>query len=813
MHPEPTMLSRLAALFGIAANGKAGGVQAVPAPPPRLPPGDAAGLVVTGDRPIRALAADEFGLGISFIPRLVRIAVEWPRDDGLVIGMYGSWGVGKTSALNMFTEYVARDRDRFPHTYVCHFNPWFYDDTAVLITSFFSTLAAELGKDEQKPWARAAHALRMMGAILAVAARGAPVLGGFYGGIVAQAISAGSKALRETAELSGEAAGLAEIATGGQRKLEEQRESVVRALEELGSHGGRMVVLVDDVDRLARTELLALLRLVRLVADLPFVSIVLAIDDDRIRDVLETVVAEGYGKAYLDKIVQVGIHVPLPSRETMQRKLLHELERIFSHREIAYPHELRPPRPGEDNPFATLLDCFHTPRDLARYTNSLAVLLLSGEEEPDIHPVDGALVEALHVFHPQVYDRVRRRKHFLTQASGLVSPGPDPGRVEDVRALRLAELSRIIGDDPVPALDQPRRAVVLRLLEHLFGELVDPGRRVYDADASILRRIRSPLAFDTYFRFTNSTLVARRDVEEMLQDLVEMSESATAERLASRLVLEFTGRGREQADRIIEDLGFLLRQQSEAAIRRIGTAVTAAAGALPPHVLIPLVAVVLDAGFRTLRRQPGASPLDGMGRADDDSVYWWLHALVTRELKLGEAFRLLKHERAAAWMPPEQHDGLVHLWLKRFQDACRDGSLPDRMEAEQLHELFSAAREAVVTMGEHSPLTQDDVAAHLGAVVAHRPELLPHALQLATCGHCGNHALHCQHQGIDDALGKLMIAFGGMDILFSALARLPPSTRTAGPHVNVLNQLERLLEIDGGDHGTSVRSKRVSMAG
>ena len=59
------------------------------------------------DRPI--LGADEDELGRApFAASLAEAVAGWQGQDSLVIGLYGSWGSGKTSVKNMVFEALAK---------------------------------------------------------------------------------------------------------------------------------------------------------------------------------------------------------------------------------------------------------------------------------------------------------------------------------------------------------------------------------------------------------------------------------------------------------------------------------------------------------------------------------------------------------------------------------------------------------------------------------------------------------------------------------------------------------------------------------
>ncbi len=59
-----------------------------------------------------------------------------------MIGIYGPWGDGKTSVLNMMSQALASEED-----VICiPFNPWHFESEDQLIRGFFNSLAAAIGK-------------------------------------------------------------------------------------------------------------------------------------------------------------------------------------------------------------------------------------------------------------------------------------------------------------------------------------------------------------------------------------------------------------------------------------------------------------------------------------------------------------------------------------------------------------------------------------------------------------------------------------------------------------------------------------------
>jgi len=71
----------------------------------------------------------------KFTEDLARAINELKTDDCFVIGLYGKWGSGKTSVLNMIIERL--EELKTPDTVIMGFNPWLCADPNQLISQFF----------------------------------------------------------------------------------------------------------------------------------------------------------------------------------------------------------------------------------------------------------------------------------------------------------------------------------------------------------------------------------------------------------------------------------------------------------------------------------------------------------------------------------------------------------------------------------------------------------------------------------------------------------------------------------------------------
>lgn len=96
--------------------------------------------MLSPDLPIAKLEEDGLNRG-SFAESLAKTLVQYSFPSSLTIGLYGEWGSGKTSLLNMVFENVERIDDG---VVVLRFNPWLCSDSKQLVTQFFKQMATAI---------------------------------------------------------------------------------------------------------------------------------------------------------------------------------------------------------------------------------------------------------------------------------------------------------------------------------------------------------------------------------------------------------------------------------------------------------------------------------------------------------------------------------------------------------------------------------------------------------------------------------------------------------------------------------------------
>lgn len=495
------------------------------------PAGDAPLFSFNSDRPAERAANDRLDV-YPFVRRLAVPLLTAPREHSLVVALYAPWGYGKSTALYFLEEALeaaaggqTTDANRhLPQPVVVRFTPWLYAGVEPLLASFFETLGTVIGDQPETAAQRKSFmaALKGMGEFVGPAVKTAAVFLPIPGGAVA---AEGVKLLADL--LTGAAKGSATALEGGEITFRERKREAARVLEHLAAQGRpqRVIVLVDDLDRAGPDEVLAMLKLVKLVADLPNVSYVVAMDRDRVVAALDRAVGPNLGGDFLEKIVQIGVHLPPFGPDRLSRFAVEGatdaargagldaalLEVDWREWEIA----------GMDTYEVHLRRALRTPRDVVRLLNAYGFAVRTGEALADLDPVDLLLLCLLQTRFPAVYAAVRANRRFLLGQEHLGwRRGPDEaeGRklAESERRRRLAEIavdpgegaaaiqSAVVALDPTPAvrmLERGQRPVALDILLELFPHCLGEQQGTRDAARErVEARICAPERFDGYFR-------------------------------------------------------------------------------------------------------------------------------------------------------------------------------------------------------------------------------------------------------------------------------------------------------------------------
>jgi predicted KAP-like P-loop ATPase len=557
---------------------------------------------LSADRPIENPAEDLFGFA-PFASAVAMSIAHLRAPESFVIGLHGAWGAGKSSAVNLIKHYLkhtgtTKDRDLT----IVEFNPWWFNGPDALANAFFSELGPVL--DNSLP-ERTRNLFRALGRKLSMAGS---VAGGLTGGAVS---------------LAGDALGV-------EQTIPEEHARLAAALRLLDR---RILVVIDDLDRLAPEEAMLVFKLVKSVGRLPNLIYLLVFD----RQLAERVVTQNFpseGPHFLEKIIQAAFELPPALTEDLRDLLLANVKRVMGEPEQA--EIIRFMNLCYDVVFPEII----LPRDVVRLTNSLEVSWMAVAGEVD--RADFLSMETLRLFRPSVHRAIQRNKTMLC-GSEIIPTNRADFSTEAER--------RLLVDVSAADADQVKRGL-MRLFPALEGIW---AQRYYGGGFGDTwhreRRVCVDVHFDTYFRFTVS------DQTISAADLAAFIAVADDPAAVSRRFLEAVEiprkRGGTQAALLLEEL-------------------TALAPRLPENLIKPIikglfrVADQLDIpADRTRAFSIGDNPL---------RIHWLINRLVEQRLEVRERDVLIEDALSTASLA-----WAVDITLRclRGHMPKNDGSFPD----------------------------------------------------------------------------------------------------------------------------------------
>ena len=372
---------------------------------------DNSNLSLATDTPIKAREQDLIGR-IPFAERLADILKSAAGPESLVIGLYGPWGSGKTSVINLVENALSRkDDDGKAGVSVVRFEPWNYLTAEQLLAQFLKEVEGALDKD--------AYGRRKLFGKLR--GKRPEVLNAFAAYSEALLMTAGAAASLAGAPLAGVA-----VPAFGNRLTSRLRKSADRAgsvsakkqrlEEELLKFDGRVVVIIDDIDRLPNDQVRMVFQLVASLAKLPKINYLLSFDEEVVTRALSEV-QKCDGAEYLEKVVQVPVRLPSISSGDLERILLNDIDAIFE--AFSYRREDLDDKRWNGVCLTFLNNRFSTIREVRRFSNALKAKLSILPRFCCFEDVVALAVLELKV--PKVVDWVRVHKDFLCGTIGSSS--------------------------------------------------------------------------------------------------------------------------------------------------------------------------------------------------------------------------------------------------------------------------------------------------------------------------------------------------------------------------------------------------------
>lgn len=389
---------------------------------------------ILGDNPIRDPKEDVLGRN-DVAESFVRHVLELDVSEGAVVGVFGPWGSGKTSFINL-----AKAKFKANGNPVFDFNPWMFSGTEQLVQRFFTELSSEFNIFSSV-WHRITRAVEL-------AKMGEKIK--FLSPFVALFSCPGIASLMKS---------LGEALLDRKKEIKEQREKLRKALKrEFEKHRG--IVVLDDVDRLTIDEIQTIFKLVRLTANFPNLVYIVACDRFRVEEALKEKGLPESGRDYLGKIFQLPYNLP----EAPDQILQEQIEKSVS--AIARIEKSIHSTPFDQKHWYFVFRDIVKPlirnmRGVRRYNAAVRGTLINLRGRVELADVLG--LEAIRIFLPDVFRRLPGVIYSITAPSllGLLARDTRDINEEQEQKKKIEELIEV-------AKTPERKAVVKQMLYHLF---------------------------------------------------------------------------------------------------------------------------------------------------------------------------------------------------------------------------------------------------------------------------------------------------------------------------------------------------------
>jgi predicted KAP-like P-loop ATPase len=296
--------------------------------------------MLTVDKPIERIDED-FLNRKDFAKNIANAIINYSDKDNssLTIGLYGKWGSGKTSIINMITENI-------DDIIIFKYEPWIFSDTQQLISNFFKEFAKAIKhKDYAEDAKRIGEELETYASFFEPLSL-----------IPEPTVSLLSMASKKVFSSVGKAS--KKWGTLKSKSLSTTKLSIEKHLQKLNK---KILIIIDDIDRLNNTEIRQIFQMVKILGNFPNTIYLSSMDREVVIEALSEV-QKGDGSEYLEKIINVPFIVPSISKEDVQKFLFMKLDEIIEDADFDKNYWGNIYHSGFKNFFSNI-------RDVVRYIN------------------------------------------------------------------------------------------------------------------------------------------------------------------------------------------------------------------------------------------------------------------------------------------------------------------------------------------------------------------------------------------------------------------------------------------------------------
>lgn len=480
------------------------------------------------DLPIVSPDDDLFGYA-PFANTIAECILGIGEPNGEVIAIYGPWGSGKSSLVNLVCHDIKRQapKESCNSPIVIRFNSWCYRTEDRIISGFFNEIHSRLVDWASKEGKGSSFDPELIKDL------GFAVYGAFaaaHGLDPTQVIE-----VKNFLSIFGSHFGSKKKKNGKEKNGKMESGRVEKLQHEIGTklrkEDTRILIVIDDIDRLSREEAKLVFRLIKSVGRIMNVMYLLAYDREITEDMFDR---NSEGAHYLEKIIQAGFDLPNPNKSTIIEILNQKFEEIFgnnissnSRRTYDIIHEVVVPE-------------MNNLRNVNRFINMISVTYKSAKSKIDI--ADFVALETFRLFRPQLYHAIRSNKDTLTRTIYLSG--------QDTQSLREYTVTACLRNEPDDIRPRLERA-----LKKLFPSLEEDSQMPKFEHTQKWRKkklVRSRANFDSYFIFSSyEDEVTEAELQEFSQ--IASNKDIVRTRISSYLGEKVTN-GRTKASYLLDKI-------------------------------------------------------------------------------------------------------------------------------------------------------------------------------------------------------------------------------------------------------------------
>jgi hypothetical protein len=408
------------------------------------------------DEPIQFMEQDLLGRE-KFIEDLEEEIKSLPFENSFIFGLYGSWGEGKTSVINLLTNKFIKNDDFL----IINFDPWNFKDEEAILLAFYNQMEQSISQKFILPGFKKTFLK--------------------YQNLISMGLSQ----------------------TGITINFSDTKESIEEIRQRIESYIAqtrkKIIIFIDDIDRLQPNEILLVFKLVRLSSNFKNIIFLLAFDPIIIQNYFKNDLK--IDSEFLEKIVQKPISLPAIEQQGIYQFLDDHVGRLFD--ELAISKERREKFEKDFSViFRTQISkFFKTLRRAKRYLNGLRSTLPPIKNEVDLH--DFLILETIRIFSFRVYNDIEHNPWFYipsnwSSESYFLSPFFILEEDEKYKLIKEHIENLIKNEKEVEVIKELLKAIFFVELKNALSG----GRMKHNGVAASYRaekRITHPESFKKYF--------------------------------------------------------------------------------------------------------------------------------------------------------------------------------------------------------------------------------------------------------------------------------------------------------------------------